>query len=54
MDLRANLNAGYDYAKGEGTIYVPDSAAMTYTRGGINNQYDKTRRINFLNFTLIM
>ncbi|HZI54044.1 MAG TPA: SusC/RagA family TonB-linked outer membrane protein, partial [Chitinophagaceae bacterium] len=26
-DLRANLNLGYDVAQGEGTIYVPDSAA---------------------------
>ena len=25
-DLRANLNVGIDYSKGEGTIFIPDSA----------------------------
>ncbi len=46
-DLRANLNTGIDYAKGEGTVFIPDSAAMTYIRGGVNNQYDNTKT-NFL------
>jgi iron complex outermembrane receptor protein len=50
--LRANLNAGIDYAKGEGTIYVPDSAAMTYTRGGINNQYNNTKENKVFEFYL--
>jgi len=44
-DLHVNVNLGYDVSKGEGTIYVPDSAASAYLRspdakhGGINNRY---------------
>jgi len=54
--LRANLNVGYDYQKGEGTNIITDSAASTYRRweikenpftvlhyGGENNQYKNTR-----------
>jgi iron complex outermembrane receptor protein len=50
--LRANLNVGYDYSKGEGTVYIPDSAAMTYTRGGVNNQYQQTKKNKLLEFYL--
>lgn len=50
--LRANLNVGYDYAKGEGTVFIPDSAAMTYVRGGVNNQYDNTKKNKLLDFYL--
>ncbi len=55
--LRANLNLGFDYQRGEGTVVVPDSAASTYRRwdiqenpfkvnhyGGINNNYQNERR----------
>jgi TonB-dependent starch-binding outer membrane protein SusC len=44
-DLRVNLNLGYDISKGEGTVYIPDSAASSYKRspdamhGGVDNQY---------------
>ena len=44
-DLRVNLNLGYDVSKGEGTIFIPDSAASSYLRspdgkhGGVDNQY---------------
>jgi TonB-dependent starch-binding outer membrane protein SusC len=47
-DLRANLNLGYDIAKGTGTIFIDSSAASTYKRdkdtanvskSGVNNQY---------------
>ncbi|MEO8794485.1 MAG: TonB-dependent receptor [Daejeonella sp.] len=47
-DLRANLNLGYDVAKGEGTIVIPDAAASSFNRfndpsnvakGGVNNFY---------------
>ena len=54
--LRANLNVGYDYQRGEGTNIMSDSAASTYRRweitenpftvlhfGGENNQYKNTR-----------
>lgn len=50
--LRANLNVGYDYSKGEGTVYIPDSAAMTYTRGGVNNQYQQTKKNKLFEFYL--
>ena len=48
-DLHVNLNLGYDVSKGEGTIYVPDSAASAYLRspdakhGGVNNQYKQNK-----------
>jgi iron complex outermembrane receptor protein len=44
-DLRVNLNLGYDISKGEGTIFIPDSAASAYKRSpnalhsGVDNQY---------------
>ena len=44
-DLRVNVNLGYDVSKGEGTVYIPDSAASAYRRspdakhGGVNNKY---------------
>ncbi|MBC7850763.1 MAG: SusC/RagA family TonB-linked outer membrane protein, partial [Chitinophagaceae bacterium] len=52
--LRANVNVGFDYQKGEGTTLVSDSAASTYRRwevvnnqvvhfGGVNTQYKNTR-----------
>ncbi len=50
--LRANLNVGIDHSKGEGTIYIPDSAAMTYIRGGVNNQYEQTKTNKLLEFYL--
>lgn len=42
-DLRANLNLGYDISKGEGTIFVPDSAASQYNRKGQNTEYAQKR-----------
>ena len=48
-DLHVNLNLGYDVSKGEGTIFVPDSAASDYLRspdakhGGRNNQYRQNK-----------
>lgn len=50
--LRANLNVGYDRSKGEGTIYIPDSAAMSYIRGGVNNQYEQTKENSLFEFYL--
>ena len=44
-DLRLNLNLGYDVSTGEGTVFIPDSAASSYKRspdakhGGVNNRY---------------
>jgi len=60
-DLRVNLNLGYDISKGQGTVYVPDSAANAYRRspdgqhGGVNNRYlqEKSNTIleTYLNYT---
>jgi TonB-linked SusC/RagA family outer membrane protein len=41
-ELRAILNVGYDYAKGEGKSFTTDSAATSYIvggTGGVNNPY---------------
>ncbi len=38
-DLHANLNLGYDVAKGEGKIKVPAYAGQNYLDTGQNNQY---------------
>ena len=60
-DLRVNVNLGYDVSKGEGTIFIPDSAASSYLRspdfkhGGIDNQYmeKKSNKLleTYLNYT---
>ncbi len=63
--LRANLNAGIDYQRGEGTVLVTDSAASTYRRwdiqsnpfkvnhyGGINNYYQNERKNLLFEFYL--
>lgn len=49
--LRANLNVGYDYAKGSGTIVVPNIAAFAFDAingGGVNNQYEQTKKNSVL------
>jgi iron complex outermembrane receptor protein len=51
-DLHANLNLGYDISHGEGTVYVPDSAAADYTRGGRNTQYNQRKQNTLLEFYL--
>lgn len=51
-DLRAVLNVGYDYSKGQGTVFILDSAAMSYTRGGVNNKYEQTKKNKLLDFYL--
>jgi TonB-linked SusC/RagA family outer membrane protein len=44
-DLHVNVNLGYDISRGEGTTYIPDSAASSYKRSpdakhsGVNNKY---------------
>jgi iron complex outermembrane receptor protein len=48
-DLHVNLNLGYDVSKGEGTVFVPDSAASDYLRspdakhGGRDNEYKQNK-----------
>lgn len=60
-DLHAKLNLSYDISQGEGTIYVPDSAASSYKRfvdgngnyhSGVKNQYKQTNSNTFLQFYL--
>lgn len=41
-DLHANLNLGYDIAKGHGTVDVPAYAAQNYLDSGQRNQYKNT------------
>lgn len=54
-ELHANLNLGYDIAKGEGKIDVPAFAAQNFLDGGQRNKY--SNRINnkvgefYLNYT---
>lgn len=51
-ELHANLNVGYDVAKGTGTVFVSDSAAADYTRGGRNTEYKQTKQNTLLEFYL--
>jgi iron complex outermembrane receptor protein len=63
--LRANLNLGYDYQQGQGTVVITDSAPQTYRRwetktnpfsvvhyGGVNNEYKNKRNNKLLDFYL--
>lgn len=57
-DLHANINLGYDVAKGTGNLFIPDSAAEAYVAGGTggsNNPYKvtKTNTVGefYLNYT---
>jgi len=54
-ELRANLNLGYDIAKGKGTVFVPASAASNYLvneTGGLNNRYKSERKNTLVDFYL--
>ncbi len=46
--MRFNVNVGIDHSKGEGTLNIPDSAAMAYIRGGVKNQYEQTKNNKIL------
>ncbi len=60
--IRANLNLGYDIAKGSGTNYINDSAASRYkrlvlgggvqTHGGLSSNYLQERVNNLMEFYL--
>ena len=52
-DLRANLNLGYDYSNGSGTIVIPTNAPFAFnatTGGGVNNWYDQTKENSLLEY----
>lgn len=54
-DLRANLNLAYDYSKGEGSIFVPTTAAFAFDAlngGGVDNIYEQTKENSLLEFYL--
>jgi hypothetical protein len=50
-DLRLNLSLGYDQAKGEGTVIVPNTVAFAFDAingGGVNNFYTQTKKNTIL------
>ena len=51
-DLRANLNLGYDYSKGEGSIAVPANAPFAFTDGGLDQIYSQEKKNELLEFYL--
>lgn len=62
-ELRANLNLGYDVAKGKGNVTIPVWAPQTYTNGGKNpeggfypggsrSKYDQSKRNLLMEFYL--
>ena len=54
-DMRANLSLAYDYAKGEGTVVVPNFASFAFddiNGGGVNNTYSQEKENTLLEFYL--
>ncbi len=54
-ELRAIVNAGYDYARGKGRSYTSDSAATSYIAGGtggVNNPYKQVNDNKIFEFYL--
>ncbi len=47
-ELRTHLTLGYDYAKGKGWIYVPETAALYYSSGGRDYSYGPEKDSNKL------
>ena len=55
--LRANLNVGYDYSNGEGSLFIPGSNKVAFSfqkdfGGGVNNTYGQERTNSVLEFYL--
>jgi TonB-linked SusC/RagA family outer membrane protein len=55
--LRANLNLGYDFSKGKGSVVIPGNNVVAYSfqpdfGGGINNTYEQERTNSVLEFYL--
>lgn len=42
-ELRANLNLGYDIAKGTGSTFISDSSSLSYVDSGYFREYKQTR-----------
>lgn len=53
-DLRANLNLGYDIARGKGTVFLPTFAGSqaASNRPGTNNQYKQEKDMKLMEFYL--
>lgn len=55
--LRANLNVGYDYSKGMGSLYIPGNNTVAFSfqqdfGGGVDNSYEQERTNSVLEFYL--
>jgi len=55
--LRANLNLGYDYSKGNGSVFIPGNNSVPFSfqpdfGGGVDNSYEQTRTNSLLEFYL--
>lgn len=55
--LRANLNVGYDFSRGKGSVVIPGNNAVAFAfqqdfGGGINNTYENERTNSVLEFYL--
>ena len=51
-ELRANLNLGYDYSKGEGTVFTPPTSASAYYVQGSTSRYEQEKKNKLLEFYL--
>ena len=51
-DLKADLNAGYDESRSNGSIFIPPYAALDYAQGGYSSSYSQFRRDEVLDFYL--
>ena len=50
--LRANMNVGYDIARSNGSVTIPENAAIAYTYGGSRNSYTQYNRNKLFDFYL--
>ncbi len=48
--LHAVLNLGMDFSHSAGTVFIPETAAATFQRGGVDNQYEQTKSNRLLEF----
>jgi TonB-linked SusC/RagA family outer membrane protein len=51
-DLHANLNLGYDVARGRGTVSIPASSSIAFTTQGQDNSYAQDKNNKLLDFYL--
>ncbi len=51
-ELRADLNAGYDESRSNGSIYIPAYAAQDFAQGGYSSSYSQYRRDEVFDFYL--